>query len=202
MFLALNVDPGTSTPDLGAILLSIGGGAVGAALIGVAGALIANAAQGSIEHRRWLREKRYECYLNLLKATDTVMRTIHVLSSGNVHAQNRSSLRDELLLSGSKLQDSAAEVAVLGNPEASMRGILLIEAIVDLPSPPTPDQSAVVGTAREAFVDAVRRDIGIPNSESVLRFFKRRALERRLKGLSKRLEDMTSPVDAPEDPTQ
>jgi hypothetical protein len=60
----------STTPDLATILLSIGGGAVGAALIGLAGAIYGAWLANKREHKKWIRERRFEACQELVSGAD------------------------------------------------------------------------------------------------------------------------------------
>jgi len=189
MLLSVVADGASNVPDLSAIILSIAGGAVGAAVIGAIGALIASAFQNSREHKRWLREKRYDAYMRLLRLADTTTSAAKELANGATPSGDRlTHMRSELLVISAQFMTIVADVNVLGNPEAENRANALVNAITEYRTDPAKENEATTARARELFVTAIRGDIGIPRTERLNRRVVRRYLRFRLASLQKKLD--------------
>lgn len=133
-------------------ILSIFGGALIAALAGLIGAWI----QARREHRAWLREKRYEAFVNV----KVFMRDIadYAAEWRADKASGDMSRRDENLEMMDKLKQRIAEalgpVIVLGPAEVNEAGSKLTDAIFS-------GTKSEVTAAEASFVAAMQRSLGI-----------------------------------------
>lgn len=124
-------DPNTSTldPTLQA-LLAIFGGALIAALAGLAGAAI----QGRREHKRWLRERRYEAFvrayalikgfdLNTSKQKKIAARLLSASETDGREEEDLKTLQDEADALFGTVTTELAPILVLGPASVAQRAI-------------------------------------------------------------------------------
>jgi hypothetical protein len=111
----------TELPDYTAAidpLVSLLVGALGASVIGLIGALFGAWIQGRREHRKWLRERRYEAYRTF--AVD--MNSFHKLKLTKRTAATTRSMRDESLDLLRRFGESFESVSLLGPKKVNEAG--------------------------------------------------------------------------------
>jgi len=106
--LSLGGAPSGQLDDFAKLVLTV----LGTLVVAIIGAVVASLVQGSREHKTWLREKRYDAYLRMMKIIDDVARERSRQGGGSKVTQGMSK----------DIRDAMAEVSLLG-PRAVMTAL-------------------------------------------------------------------------------
>lgn len=134
-------------------------GAFGAASLTVVGGLIGVWIQSVRDHRRWLRERRFEAYLDFI----IDMSKLSDLATTKVDARNAASVKQKLEAWSEQIRRSSEAVSVLGPIAVNAAGQDWMGAARKLATDNSESNRAAMNRGRWRFLIAVGKEIGSKN---------------------------------------
>lgn len=134
-------------------------GAFGAALLTVSGGLIGVWVQSIREHRKWLRERRFEAYLEFM----TDMAQISNVLRAEPTAANAEKLKAKLEDWSDAMDRSMDSVSILGPKKVNAAGQDWMSATLAFATDRSAAQKASMSKGRWRFLIAVGKELGSKN---------------------------------------